>query len=181
MVWHYIENGKQAGPVDEATFQSMVNSGAINANTQVWRDGMPNWAPYSSLASAGAVATAVAVAPGTAQCAECGNYFAGEDLVQIGDRMVCAACKPIAVQKFKEGVTDARAFHFAGFWIRVAAYIVDYIIMFVVQLVGFANGALADRGSPVPTTQDGRHASSAPSCWMGINLVTAYRLPIPSC
>lgn len=135
MVWHYIENGKQAGPVDEATFQSMVSSGAISGSTQVWRDGMPNWAPYGSVASAGIAA--VPIVPGTMQCSECGNYFAGEDLVQIGDRAVCAACKPIAVQKLKEGVLENQVFNYAGFWIRFAAAFVDGLVMIPVIVVYF--------------------------------------------
>lgn len=148
MVWHYIENGKQAGPVDEATFQSMVNSGAINGNTQVWRDGMPNWAPYSSVAPG--AAPAGVVAPGTMQCAECGNYFSGEDLVQIGDRAVCAACKPIAVQKLREGVAEPRSFQYAGFWIRFAASFVDGLVMIpVIGVYMFILLNHRDPGDPV--------------------------------
>ncbi|HWB59986.1 MAG TPA: RDD family protein [Chthoniobacteraceae bacterium] len=133
MVWHYIENGQQAGPVDDATFRSMVTSGQITANTHVWREGMPNWAPYGSLVSAPAPTPVAGATP----CAECGNYFPPEELVQIGNRMICAACKPIAVQKFKEGVEviDPEEHRYAGFWIRFAANIVDGLIFGAVQIV----------------------------------------------
>lgn len=139
MIWHYIENGRQAGPVDQATFDTMVSAGQIKPETQVWRDGMPNWAPYGSLASSGALASAGSATT----CAECGNVFPAEDLVQIGDRAICAACKPIAVQKLKEGVIQAGnyQFQYAGFWIRVAAKIVDTLILYVVNLImGFVVG-----------------------------------------
>jgi uncharacterized RDD family membrane protein YckC len=143
MAWHYIENGQQAGPVDEATFNSLVSAGRITPDTQVWREGMANWAPYASIGSPAAVASAT----GSAQCAECGNTFAADDLVQIGGRAVCATCKPIAVQKLKEGVTQTGEFRYAGFWIRFAAYFVDGLIMYVVQTalrIGLTAGASAE-------------------------------------
>ena len=122
MVWHYIENGKQAGPVDQATFDSMISSGQISPDTQVyWRDGMPNWMPYGSLVAPGAAGD-----PGTnAQCAECGNFLPPEELVQIGDRLVCAACKPIAVQKLKEVIapTELRwRLPASGFELRLGSW-----------------------------------------------------------
>lgn len=132
-MWHYVEDGKQAGPVDEGTFDSLVSTGRITPDTHVWREGMPNWVLYRNIAASGAVATA----PGTVQCAECGNFFPPEDLVQIGDRSICATCKPIAVQKLKEGVLQpvAGGFHYAGFWMRALAVIVDCLVLLPVGIV----------------------------------------------
>jgi len=136
MAWHYIENGQQAGPVDEAAFNSLVSTGRIKPDTMIWRDGMKDWAPYASVVSPGA---AVSIA-GATSCSECGNVFPPEDLVQIGGRAVCATCKPIAVQKLKEGVTSTGQFRYAGFWIRFAAKFVDGLILVT---VGFASGIIA--------------------------------------
>ena len=64
------------------------------------------------------------------------EYFRlGEDLIQIGGRTVCAACKPIAVQKLKEGVTSTGEYRYAGFWIRFGAKFVDGLILFAVNMV----------------------------------------------
>ena len=130
MMWHYIENGRQAGPVDDATFHAMLSDGRITPETHVWREGMPNWALYRHVAASGDTAAM----PGALQCAECGNFFSADDLVRIGDRAVCATCKPIAVQKLKEGVIHPVETHsrYAGFWIRFAAWLVDFLIMSVV-------------------------------------------------
>jgi uncharacterized RDD family membrane protein YckC/ribosomal protein S27AE len=70
-------------------------------------------------------------------CAECGDPFPAEDLVQIGDRFVCGRCKPIVVQKFKEGILmpHAARSHYAGFWMRLTAWILDRFIIFGLYLV----------------------------------------------
>src|SRR5262245_43870570 len=47
MNWYYVEQGQQAGPVDDAQLEELRRSGRIQADTLVWRDGMANWAPYS--------------------------------------------------------------------------------------------------------------------------------------
>ena len=125
MTWHYIENGQQAGPVDEATFKSLISAGTIKPDTHVWRDGMANWMPYAEVAAS----TPAASIAGTDSCSECGNAFSPEDLIQIGGRPVCAVCKPIAVQKLKEGVAINGDFRYAGFWIRFGASFVDGLIL----------------------------------------------------
>jgi len=49
MDWFYATKDKaQAGPVDEAALQRMLEEGAITKETLVWRDGMTDWAPLST-------------------------------------------------------------------------------------------------------------------------------------
>jgi hypothetical protein len=57
MKWYYSDAGQQIGPIDDAAFQALVNRGVIRDDTQVWREGMAGWAPYST------VKPAVPVAP----------------------------------------------------------------------------------------------------------------------
>ena len=43
-------------------------------------------------------------------CAECGRAFAPDQVIRIGGRFICAGCKPIAVQKLREGAdTDTES------------------------------------------------------------------------
>ena len=42
-MWYYASNHQPVGPVSIETIQELLRSGAINALTQVWREGMPNW------------------------------------------------------------------------------------------------------------------------------------------
>jgi hypothetical protein len=42
--WYYANSdGQQAGPVPREQLQGMWASGAVNASTLVWKEGMPNW------------------------------------------------------------------------------------------------------------------------------------------
>ena len=74
-------------------------------------------------------------------CDECGMEFSDEELIRIGDVRVCAGCKPLIVQKLREGVILAGEMVYAGFWIRFGAKIIDAIILtvlgFVVSIPGY--------------------------------------------
>ena len=42
-------NGQQQGPYDANALMSYIAQGQIQRNTLVWKNGMPNWAPISTL------------------------------------------------------------------------------------------------------------------------------------
>ncbi len=198
MSWYYADNGRQAGPVDEASFDALVRQGAIRQDTLVWKEGMSNWQPLSAVrppAPAPAPVPApppppVAAAPFTPEfqatqtmdpapqsyqpqpqqqayqpqpsyqpqpqqsyqpqyqqpaqqsyqpqqpaggvtCANCGQMFAASDVVFIGNSYVCAGCKPVFLQRMREGGAPAAAGarRYGGFWIRFAAALIDGIII----------------------------------------------------
>jgi hypothetical protein len=41
--WFYYEEGRGVGPVDDAEIRGLLRSGAIAADTLVWRDGLDDW------------------------------------------------------------------------------------------------------------------------------------------
>lgn len=41
--WYYVQNGQQAGPVDDATFRQWIAEGRIGRDQLVWREGMAQW------------------------------------------------------------------------------------------------------------------------------------------
>lgn len=47
--WFHAQDGRQHGPVDEAELRQLVASGRLKPDDLVWRDGMPEWVPVSSL------------------------------------------------------------------------------------------------------------------------------------
>jgi uncharacterized membrane protein len=49
MEWFYEKNGAQQGPVSESLLKQLVANGTIGPNNLVWRQGMSDWAPYSSV------------------------------------------------------------------------------------------------------------------------------------
>lgn len=71
----------------------------------------------------------------TAVCSQCGRSFPQDQVVTYDNHVVCAACKPIFVQKLKEGVGLPTALSYGGFWIRFAAKIIDGIIMAIIQWI----------------------------------------------
>ncbi len=111
MNWFYAHEGKQIGPVTEEEFQQLRASGVIAAGTLVWREGMANWQPLGEL-TAPAVQTPTPVPnPGAAAlvCSGCGQAFPADEVVRLGDGFVCAACKPVALQRLREGVASSDA------------------------------------------------------------------------
>lgn len=144
MSWFYAEDGKQIGPVDDDQWASLISSGKVSADTLVWQNGMTDWVPFGTLPAAqavsaptvatgaAAVATQVMAGGTSVECSECHRTFPSSDVVTIGNRPVCASCKPIVVQKLAEGVLPAGDMKYAGFWIRAGAKIIDTIILWVV-------------------------------------------------
>ena len=152
MSWYYAQSDKQVGPISDADFQAHVQSGVITDATLVWRDGMANWQPYQQVRAgtpsgipAGAIGGAAPLGatgqqPGANEvvCAECRQIFSRDNAINYGTVWVCAACKPLFVQKLKEGAMPAHvteggaALHYAGFWIRFVARFIDGLIATVV-------------------------------------------------
>lgn len=81
-------------------------------------------------------------APGPA-CSQCGLVFSEDEMIRYGDAWICAACKPAFFQRLKEGVATTGTHVYAGFWIRLVAKIIDWIIIAVPNfIVTFVMGIL---------------------------------------
>lgn len=103
MTWYYAKDKAKVGPIDEAELTQLLQSGAITSDTLVWTEGMPGWQPYSVVRPS---ASPLAPTGSPATCVECGQTFPPEQLITLAGRRVCAACKPLAVQKLQEGVVS---------------------------------------------------------------------------
>ena len=44
IAWHYMKSGAQTGPATTDELKALITSGAIKADTLVWREGLPAWA-----------------------------------------------------------------------------------------------------------------------------------------
>ncbi len=157
MNWYYALEGQQIGPVTDADLQNLVAAGTIRKDTLVWHQGMPDWAPYSKAGSAsasthaagaGQAALGHAAAEHTTAgeagatepaaelyCSQCGRGFQRAEMIRYGDIWICGDCKPVFMQRLKEGAALPRQMVYGGFWIRFGARFVDGIILLIVNMV----------------------------------------------
>jgi uncharacterized RDD family membrane protein YckC len=142
MNWFYVENGKSVGPIGDDQFRQLFQTGKVGPDTLIWREGMAEWKPARE-AGPGApapafspVSTLNAVAPeGHKFCAQCGNSFPQDEMMKYENLFVCVNCKPLFLQKLKEGVRVSSGAAYGGFWIRLGAKIIDGIILMILYMV----------------------------------------------
>jgi uncharacterized RDD family membrane protein YckC len=156
MNWYYALGDQQIGPISKAELQALVKTKKINSDTRVWRPGMKEWQELGQLVKGGLPAPP-SIKPGSGrsgltQCSECGNSFSQDDMIRFGESWVCAACKPLFVQKIKEGLAVVGSMDYAGFWIRFGAKFIDWIIIggisFVILMpAGFLMGTRSSSSS----------------------------------
>jgi uncharacterized membrane protein len=110
MNWYYFDGTNQIGPIAEADLLSARQAGVITDSTLVWREGLANWIPFREALPGAAGPAPQAVPPlagageGQAQCCECRGYFPAGEMIRHGQFHVCAACKPVFLQKLGEGI-----------------------------------------------------------------------------
>jgi uncharacterized RDD family membrane protein YckC len=148
MEWYYKDGDQEIGPVSKVELQSLINSRRVVAQTLVRSSQSNEWRPLADLvrrkptapppppprstpAAASITPRAVATprAVRTAVCSQCGGLFPQDQVVRFEGKVICGACKPMFVQKLKEGVGIGDALKYAGFWIRLGAKIIDGIIV----------------------------------------------------
>ena len=116
MPWYYAQNNQRFGPYTEQEFSNMVAQGTVTLDTLVWRDGMQNWLPFVQVESQFRSGPGSAPAPGPMAgasdkpmvvCSSCHRTFPDDEVIQYQGAYVCAACKPVFVQRLREGATMA--------------------------------------------------------------------------
>jgi len=138
MNWYYVVQGQQAGPVSDEQLDGMLRTGKILPDTLVWREGMPTWAPCSQVKPGvkNVASSASSETAAEAVCSECGRMFPMAETIRHGDSNICASCKPVFLQRLREGARVGPAgMHYAGFWIRFAAKLLDGLILGAIIIV----------------------------------------------
>lgn len=146
MDWYYAIGGDRRGPVDEQSFDELVRLGNITPDTLVWRDGMADWQPLKT-----ALPAAPSPAPVTApsanpslqyvSCSQCGRMVLSGDVVNMGGKQFCAACKTLLVQRVKEGMSmDSNAEVLRRQYIRHEAGVKSVGLLYLLGGAGFLLG-----------------------------------------
>jgi hypothetical protein len=95
-MWYYLDSAQQQqGPFDATQFDGLIAAGTIAPGTLVWQEGQASWLPLSQVRPALAAAET---------CQACNRPVGADNLIELGGVRVCAACKPVALQKLREGV-----------------------------------------------------------------------------
>ncbi len=108
MSWFYVKDGQRMGPVSEPQLRQKFMEGAVSDRTPVWREGMADWRPMGEVAGMGSMEAMGDGGGGGGAgrgraCVECGRSFAAEDMVELMGGTVCAGCKPVRLQRIREG------------------------------------------------------------------------------
>ena len=138
---YYADGEQQKGPIGKTELQALITAKRINTKTLVWQHGMENWQELGvfvrSRSAKAAPSHGSSVATKRSVCAECAKPFSQNEMIRFQESWVCADCKPIFVQKIKEGVSVSGTLEYAGFWIRCAAIAIDGFIMWMLNMLVF--------------------------------------------
>ncbi len=130
MEWYYVVDGDRRGPVSDEQLDSLVQQGEINARTLVWKEGMADWLALQEVQSRRSATDESSTGP-LIWCDLCGRQVGQDDTLVLQGKRVCSTCKPIAVERVREGLPlgESSSLPYAGFWIRFAAKFIDGIIL----------------------------------------------------
>jgi uncharacterized RDD family membrane protein YckC len=128
MQWYYSNKGQRVGPVSQAEFEKLVHDGVITADTLVWRDGMPEWRPFSVVVPGGIPPAD----PDTEICAVSGKRYPRREMVQYEGKWISAEHRDAFFERLREGIPQPGQFVYAGFWIRFCAKFLDGIILAII-------------------------------------------------
>ena len=169
MDWYYADGKRKVGPISKEELRSLVQAKKIHSKTLVWRQGMKDWQELGKLAKKQESSNQQlhkTSAAGQAVCSECGRTFPEEEMISFENAKVCAGCKPVFIQKIKEGMSVAGIMEYAGFWIRFGAKFIDGVI------VGISGWILTiPVGILIPSSKDSSFAIVIPVLIQLLNIV----------
>ena len=180
--YFYASNGQPTGPVTLEQLDELVRGGTVTADTLIWKEGMPDWQPYTAIRGGGAAGApapglkvaATPAAPGGVVCSVCGQVFPPDQVIRYGATQVCGGCKPQFLQKLREGANDTGALDYAGFGKRFGAKILDTILLYIVT-IGLNLAVGLGVAGPAPGQQQD---ISLALIMMGVNLLISLGYPI---
>ena len=117
-MWYFEQAGLRVGPVPEAEIRAAIAAGRVSASTLVWRAGFQDWRPAGQT--------------------ELDAAFPGGMPPPLPPPQQTFARGSVPFFN-APGATRSPAAHYAGFWIRAVALVIDSII---VQLVSYGLGYL---------------------------------------
>jgi uncharacterized RDD family membrane protein YckC len=149
--WYHTRNGQQVGPVTLEELRQRAAVGELQADDLVWREGMADWI---------AAGQAPEMAAAFGATADQGSYDLqpGQAASPAAPYAVPYAAAPYPAAGYPGGVlsysTPPIQLHYAGFWIRFVATLVDGIILSVPNFIFTAMARSTPTATGQPSPQD---------------------------
>lgn len=200
MAWYYKDGEQEVGPVSKKDLQELINAKRINGRTLVRSTAGNEWLPLVEMVRGKSRETGAQPPPAPESesppkqadtplavngddatiavsiCSQCGRSFPQDQVVTFDDKVICAACKPMFVQKLKEGASLPGILRYAGFWIRFGAKVIDGLILAVIQwLILIPMGLMA--GSSFPSNPETMALSSGSLMLIGFQQLINIAIP----
>jgi uncharacterized RDD family membrane protein YckC len=129
--WHYALGNDQYGPITLEGLTDLISKGTLTRQDRVWRPGMNQWMPAGDLAALEKLFTGGATPVAAGAPAPAGGY-------QVNPAYRAQTPQPSTVvfggmlgYQTPGPYTPTNFAGYAGFWRRVAAYIIDAILLAV--------------------------------------------------
>lgn len=152
MDWYYLKDGQPLGPVGEGSIRAWLESGFLRPADLVWRDGLREWTAIWQLPEfSGSEATAAGPSEGSpasppyrdqsAEPVAGESNGAGRGRENEGSQGNWPGAPPPTWQPQPGPAValgpGARPMVFAGFWLRVGAAMIDWIVLSIVMMLVF--------------------------------------------
>jgi uncharacterized RDD family membrane protein YckC len=144
--WFYVQDRQKVGPVSKEQLRSLYDQGTISGEDLVWTQGMSEWKPASQVQARFAAPAAAQSAPPASPppMAEANMDPAIDMAAAPPDEN--AVPEPTAAYEVGEGLGIDRAYapttehEYAHFGLRLGAFIIDSIIVFVLNCIVMTGG-----------------------------------------
>jgi len=126
--WYYAQGGTRIGPVEQDYFEELVEAGTITPDTLVWRKGMSDWQPLRVarlLEPRESAESAEQAQPADTQSVDA-SRAKSEPVRQAPEN-----ASPVSSQPAVTAEPGAATLRYGGFWLRLAAFMVDGMVMVV--------------------------------------------------
>jgi uncharacterized RDD family membrane protein YckC len=180
MSWYYAKSGASVGPIETEELIRLAETGEVEPETLVTPDNGLNWSTFADVAaSLGVDPSRFVPAPsGSAlgQCSSCHRELPVAGMVRFGESWVCAECKPVYLQRLKEGLGTPNRLVYGGFWIRFAARVVDGLLLFALFMLLYLPAMPFMQGLAAPGEREQMGKFFALTCGLQLLQVSAAAL-----
>lgn len=160
MNWYYSDGTEKQGPFSDEAFEKVLPT--LPETTLIWTEGMNHWAPLSSFPSKSHAQKSVfytdekageSLPEGHHVCAVSGKIYPETQMIRFGSLWVSQEYKEVYLAKIRAGSAVPGTFEYAGFLIRLGAYIIDTIIIYILLAIALVIGrviGLPDVNQTIP-------------------------------